>query len=84
MAAPPEEPSLSGQQRSALALLDSILPGIMADQLVLVHGFDRDIIAGLVDKGLAEAHRETIETGGQSIEVVRVMITDAGRRALAG
>jgi hypothetical protein len=43
MAAPPEEPSLSGQQRSALALLDSILHGVTADQLVLVHGFDRDM-----------------------------------------
>ena len=67
-----------------LALLDSILHGLTEDQLVLVHEFDRDMIVGLVDKGLAAAHRETIETGGQSIEVVRVMITDAGRRALAG
>jgi hypothetical protein len=45
MAAPPEEPSLTMQQRSALALLDSILHGITEDQLVLVHGFDRDMIA---------------------------------------
>jgi hypothetical protein len=82
MAVPPQEPSLSKEQRYALALLDSVLHGVTEDQLALVHGFDRDMIAGLVHAGLATRRRETIETGGRTIEVVRLIITDAGRRAI--
>jgi hypothetical protein len=82
MAAPPREPSLSDEQRHALALLDSVLHGVTEDQLALVHGFDRDMIAGLADAGLATRRRETIETGGRTIEVIRLIITDVGRRAI--
>jgi hypothetical protein len=82
MAAPPREPSLSDEQRHALALLDSVLHGVTEDQLALVHGFDRDMIAGLADAGLATRRRETIETGGRTIEVIRLIITDAGRRVV--
>jgi hypothetical protein len=83
MTVPPREPSLGAQQRSALALLDSILHGITEDQLVVVHGFDRELVAGLVQTGFAIARPETIEAGGQTIEVIRLVITDVGRRALA-
>jgi hypothetical protein len=41
-----------------------------------------DMLAGLVHDGLATATPETVETGGRPIEVVRITITDAGRRAL--
>ena len=83
MVVPPREPSLSKEQRDALALLASIPYGITEDTLVLAHGFDRDMIAGLVDEGLATAHREA-STGRTTIEVVRIRITDAGRMALEG
>jgi hypothetical protein len=82
MAMPPQEPSLSNEQRRALALLDSVLQGVTEDQLALVHGFDRDMIAGLADAGLATRRRETIETGGRMIKVVRLIISDVGRRAV--
>jgi hypothetical protein len=82
MAAPPREPSLSEVQRRALALLDGVLHGVTEDQLAIVHGFDRDMIAGLADAGLATRRRETIETGGRTIEVIRLIITDVGRRAV--
>jgi hypothetical protein len=82
MAVPPREPGLSKEQRHALALLASIPHGVTEDQLALVHGFDRAMVAGLVDEGLATPRRETIETGGPTIEVVRLIITDAGQRAL--
>jgi hypothetical protein len=82
MGVPPREPSLSEEQRHTLALLDSVPHGVTEDQLALVHGFDRDMIAGLVHEGLATPRRETIETGGRMIEVVRLIITDAGRRAI--
>ncbi len=82
MAVPPRDPSLNKEQRHALALLDAALHGVTEDQLALVHGFDRDMIGGLVQAGLATPRRETIETGGRTIEVVRLIITDAGRRVV--
>jgi hypothetical protein len=85
MPVPPREPSLSEEQRHALALLDSVLKGVTEDQLALVHGFNRDMIAGLVHKGLATAQREIVTASGRTtIEVVRIRITDAGRMALEG
>jgi hypothetical protein len=82
MVVPPREPTLSEEQRHALALLDSVLHGVTEDQLALVHGFDRHMIAGLMHAGLATPRSETIETGGRTIEVIRLIITDAGRRAV--
>jgi hypothetical protein len=52
---------------------------------VLAYGFDRAMIAGLVHEGLATARRETVTAAHRTtIEVVRITITDAGRRALEG
>ncbi len=45
---------LSAEQRRALELLGSIPHGVAEDLLVLAHGFDRDMIAGLVHTGLRE------------------------------
>ena len=56
--------------------------GVSDDLLVLAHGFDGDMIAGLIRTGLATKHGETITAGGPPIEVVRVRITAAGRNAL--
>ena len=56
--------------------------GITKKLLVLAHGFDTDMIAGLVRTGLATAEREIVNARGKTIEVVRITITDAGRRAL--
>ncbi len=82
MAVPSKQPRLSEEQRHALALLTSFPHGITEDRLVLAHGFDRDMIAGLVHEGLAMVQHETIESGDRTIETVRLIITDAGRRAI--
>jgi hypothetical protein len=58
--------------------------GATEELLVLAHGFDSDMIAGLVRAGFATAQRESIKAGGKTIEVVRIRITDAGRRAIQG
>jgi hypothetical protein len=42
------------------------------------------MLAGLVREGLATTRRGVIKAGARAIEVVRIMITDAGRRALEG
>ena len=73
MAAPPLQPNLNREQRRALALLASIPRGVSGDLLVLAHGFDRAMIAGLVHEGLATARRETITAAHRTtIEVVRI------------
>ena len=48
---------------------------------MLAHGFDSDMIAGLVHSGLAR--RENMKAGSRAIEVVRIRITGAGRRVEA-
>jgi hypothetical protein len=83
MAEPPREPSLSIEQRRALALLASIPHGIIEDLLVLNHEVDRAAIAGLVQEGLATEGREILAASDRTtIDLVRIRITDAGRRAL--
>jgi hypothetical protein len=48
----------------------------------MAQGFTTDTLAGLVRDGLATAAPETVMAGGRTIEITRVKITDAGRRAL--
>jgi hypothetical protein len=40
------------------------------------------VLAGLVRRKLAAAEREVAMAGGKAIEVVRIRITAAGRRAI--
>jgi hypothetical protein len=65
-----------------LKLLASSPHGATEALLVRVHGFDSDMVAGLVRAGLAKAERETMKVGVKPVEVVRVQITAAGRKAI--
>jgi len=50
---------------------------------VIAHGFETKMLAGLDHEGFAIALiGEGVETGGKRVEVVRITITDAGRRAI--
>jgi hypothetical protein len=49
---------------------------------VYVHGFSRRMLAGLIRAGLATVQRRVIVAGDTPVEVGKVMITDAGRRAI--
>ena len=87
MATPPRKHRLSPQPRCAmelLKLLSSSPHGATEALLVRAHGFNSDMITGLVRAGLATAERETMKAGAKPIEVVRVRITDAGRQAIEG
>jgi hypothetical protein len=77
-------PRLTAEQREALELLASDPHGATENLLVLAHGFDSDMIAGLVGSGLAMARREAMKVSGKTVEVVRIRITAAGRRAIEG
>jgi hypothetical protein len=65
-------------------LLASSPRGTTEDMLVLGHGFSRDMLAMLVLAGLATVVTEPLRTDGERRKVERVMITDAGKRALEG
>jgi hypothetical protein len=74
---------LSLKARQALELLAIDQRGL-AEALLLTYGFTRDLLAGLVGTGLATSQRQTVKAGGKTIRVVRIRITEAGRRALEG
>jgi hypothetical protein len=69
--------------REALEVVASDPQGATEELLVLLLGFDSDMIAGLISSGLAMARRENMKAGDRAIEVVRITITGAGRDALA-
>ena len=78
------EPRLSAEQRRALALIARDPHGATGHLLVIAHGFDMKLLAGLVHEGLAAAIvGESVKAGGKAVEVVRFGITGAGRDALA-
>jgi hypothetical protein len=69
-------------RRRALDLLASCPDGCF-EGLLVAHGFSIPFIVRLVRAGLATAHTERVVAGGRRLEVARVRITEAGRRALA-
>jgi hypothetical protein len=83
MSASPPKPRVTTEQRRALELLARDPPGATGHLLVIAHGFEMKMLAGLVHEGLATAIvGESVKAGGKAVEVVRFWITDAGRRAI--
>jgi hypothetical protein len=72
----------SSERRRALALL-AASPDGTTEAILLAHGFSTEMIVELIRDGLANAQAERVTASGRAIEVTRVRITDAGRRALA-
>jgi hypothetical protein len=62
----PRKHRLSPEQRQALELLASDPQGATDELLVLVHGFDSNMIADLVERGLAAARLENMKTGSRA------------------
>ena len=74
---------LSADQRHALALLAVVGPRGYPEATLFALGFTNELLAGLVRDRLATVQSKTVRAGGRMMEVVRVIITDAGRRAIA-
>ena len=80
---PPPKPLLTREQRRLLELLAGNPQGATGDRLVIAHGFETKMLAGLDHEGFAIALiGEGVETGGTRVEVVRITITEVGRRAI--
>ena len=74
-------PTPKQQRRQALELLEASIDGY-TEAIMLAYGFKTEFLAALVDAGLATASIERMVAGGRRIEVTRMRITGAGRRAL--
>jgi hypothetical protein len=73
--------TLSEDQRGALEML--VGSRCCTGAMLLAHGFNMDMVAGLVRDGLVTARREPVRVDGQMIKVACVRITTAGRAAIA-
>jgi hypothetical protein len=69
-------------RRRALELLASCRDGC-TEAIMLAHGFTIPLMVELVRAGLASAQAERVRAGSKTIEVARMRINEAGRRALA-
>jgi hypothetical protein len=74
---------LGADQRRALRLLADAKASGCTEALLLAHGFTAELVAGLVRAGWATAENERVRAGSRMIDVPRVKITDAGRRAIS-
>ena len=74
-------PPLSSDCRALTFLAESA--NGYTEAVMLAHGFTLRLIANLVCAGLATARAEHMHSGGRAIELTRIRITAAGRRALA-
>jgi hypothetical protein len=72
---------LTPKARSALELLAVDRRGL-TETLLRTYGFTLRMLAGLIRAGLATAQRQTVKAGGQAIKVIRIRITEAGRREI--
>jgi len=72
---------LTDDERRLLLLLAERPNGV--SEALLVTRFTLDMMVGLVRERLATATPERTFTAGKPVEVTRVRISDAGRRALA-
>jgi hypothetical protein len=75
-------PKLTGEQYSALRLL-ARSPNGCTDAILLGHGFDLAMLAKLAFDGFANLGAREAMAGSRGMEVFRLQITPAGRKAMA-
>jgi hypothetical protein len=75
---------LSAEQRRALALLADSREGVNEELLLRAHRFSRGVLSSLVRRRLAATERGVMKAGGKTIEVFRIRVTEAARKATEG
>jgi hypothetical protein len=71
------------KRRRALELLASCADGC-TEAILVAHGFTVEQMVELIRIGHATAQTERVIADGRAVEVARLKITEAGRRALTG
>jgi hypothetical protein len=79
----PRSRDLSAEQRRALEILAGSPLGC-TEEILRAHGFAVGLLARIVRAGFAVAKPEIVKAGGRTLSMLRLTITDAGLRALAG
>jgi hypothetical protein len=74
---------LSDAQRRALTFIADAEPRGATEAMLEHHHIKLQLAIDLIKAGLASPRMEKVRTNGMTFEVVRVVLTDAGRRALA-
>ncbi len=74
-------PTPKQQRRRALELLEASIDGC-TEAIMLAYGFKTELLVELVNAGLATTSIEGTVAGRRRVEVTRMRITAAGRRAL--
>jgi hypothetical protein len=72
---------MTDDERRLLEMLAGSEDGT-TDALLTAHGFKLDVLISIVSAEFATATPERTFAAGRPVEVTRVRITDAGRRAL--
>ena len=72
---------VSATRKRALRLLAEH-PNGSNGAVLLAHGFSLELLNELISAGLATASTESMMRGSKPVEILRVKITEAGRRAL--
>jgi hypothetical protein len=75
---------LSVEQRRALEMLADAGEGGSTLDMLIANGFPAELLADLVREGLAMMRGETVKVDERTVEIIRVMITDAGQIAIEG
>jgi hypothetical protein len=74
--------AITADEREALRMLVGSPHGC-SESIMLAHGFAIGMLRDLVRNEFATADREFVRAGRRTITIVRLRITEAGRRALA-
>ena len=77
-------PPLSAEELRALSMLATAGRNGATQPLLTAHGFNARFIGKLASKGLAASMLEKVHTGREIIDIVKVRITNAGRKAIEG
>jgi len=77
------KPRLSAEQVIVAIPRLTAGPNGATQALLSAHGFDANLIAELVNRGMATITAEKVRAGGKLMAVAKARITDAGRDALA-
>jgi len=73
---------ISTEQLRALEMLADAESRSNTIEMLIEDGVPAEMVADLVRNGLASMQGDTVKVGGRAIEIIRVQITDAGKRAI--
>lgn len=73
---------LTRSARFALAVIASDPAGVTESLLLHGHGYSRALLTAMARSGLVEIRREVVVVGTEPVEVGKVYITQAGRKAV--